>query len=254
MVEENGNKWAAYKVYSAIEHNDSEYIKTNEAPPEPEPDPQPDFSNRRLFRVLHDHERPAWGTQEARWGMPEVFVLVAPKKNNPNVYRECEVNVPATRAIQNMMWELFKEGTPDFSEEKRLKAFKQVYASGRAFMNFNGMDKGANYINNENLDASLPNFDKVRVCGGATISGEVVGNMLKVDTLKGPATLEYLLARPWLYFDAITVEARPSPFPQASYDDIYNRAYIPLISEVDVYYPLEELEEVSEIADPYRIT
>jgi len=224
-------------------------------PPDPEPEPEPVPSTRRLFRVLHDHERPPWGTEEPRWGMPEVYNLQAPKPNNPNAFDDCEVNVPATRAIQTMMWEIFKHGTPDFSEARQLKAFKRVYGSGRAFMNHNGMDTGANYINNENLDAKLPNFDKVRLCGGATVSGEVIGKWLKVDTLESAVTLEYLLARPWLYFEAIVVERRPKPFPQVEDVelDIYNRAYIPLISAVPGYLLLENLEEVSEIADPYMV-
>jgi len=234
LINDGNDTWMKLEdAYVAVNHNGNEYIKTDTNPA-----PEPPLSGRRLFRVLHDQEMgDLW-----RVGMPEVMI-----------FSDADV-VKATKEIQEMMYALFEHGTPDFTKDWRINRFESVYRSGRAFMNGKGMDQNANYITGERLDGELPKFDKARVCGGATISGEVIGNMLKVETLRDAVPLDYLLERPWLYFEAVASGNNITPFPQVIdiENDIYGKAYIPLISKGDVYFPLSELEEVSEIADPYR--
>ena len=106
------------------------------------------------------------------------------------------------------------------------------------------------YINKRDLSSeNLPAFDKVRVCGGSTISGKRDGNWVYIDTLDvyNPPTLEWLKARPWY-----TVHALSILFDEVSGKPVYDRfpqngAYptlIPLVTRLQIKLPAVMLKPV----------
>jgi len=210
----------------------------------PQP-PSPSLPNN-LWRVKHDIERP-----EGLWRkwVPEVYVLGPVHK----VYMTKDWQ-------ERVMWPLFLYGAPNLGTgEYARKKFTETYGCHRAFDNNHGWQckktpphgPFRNYITGEDLGKGLPAFDKPRVCGGATIAGEVNGDWLIVETLNKPVDIDWLVARPWLYFHATTVHADGTVgrFPQGDGSPVL----IPLVAEIPVRYRLEYLQKVDRIADPYTI-
>lgn len=225
----------------------------------PAPSPQ-----RRFWRVLHDYEIwrrkivvPSHGQilnattngWEWRLGYPEVFWLFDSH------------TVPFTERWQRLSFDLMRHFAPDINGKK----WRIVYDDHRAFMNGKGFWTSGSpydyvarrdYINNIDLNGENPAWDKIRVCGGATVSGYVDGDMLVVETLDyfNPPTLDWLLQRPWLFFRALVNEQSSGKpvvidFPQGGGYPVV----IPLVAMYPVRFPLAALQSVGEIADPYKI-
>lgn len=120
------------------------------------------------------------------------------------------------------------------------RGFRSLLSWDRAFTNGTGFDDPkrpprADYVNDRDTSAKLPRFDKVRVCGGAILHGKQIGEYLLVETLAGnkpPPDLEWVKARPWLYFRAVVVlpDGNVGDFPQNG----GNPVYIPLVSTAPV--------------------
>ena len=155
-----------------------------------------------------------------------------------------------------MCFDLLKHGQTQLTNAEAKKKYLQAYACHTAFANNHGYNCNQNrhgpfadFVGGHDLGAELPTLDKVRICGGATIKGVVVGTMLKVETLRGAIPIAELLEKPWLYFAAIASGEQPFIFPVGKGYPIY----IPLISNQDVYFPLNQLEQVSAISDPLYV-
>jgi hypothetical protein len=186
-----------------------------------------------IFRVLHDIELgPLW-----RQNVPEVFPL------NGN-------RTPFGRDWQLLSYAM----NPKMTGQK----WRSLYAYNRAFTNgtgFNGPEPKADHVNGFDLDAPEPAWDKARFCGGAGVSGTVLGPDLIVEILDGnaaPPTLEWLMARPWLYFHAVNVTADAiTKFPQNDGRPVL----VPLVGSGVAKYPLSKLQRwtAPELPDPYRI-
>lgn len=214
---------------------------------------------RKYWRVLHDYE--IWKKQfvypghgqfyhEEGWdwrkGMPEVFWLLGTHV------------VPFDERWQTLAYAM----NPGMGGEQ----FRVLYDDHRAFMNRTGFWTDPthfqeyvphdDYVNMIDLGTSLPKWDKIRVCGGATLSGTVDGDTLIVETLKYGTcpSWAWLEQYPWLYFHALSVGGTSSnpkavAFPQNN----GNRVLIPLVADGEVRFPLGALEEVNAIADPYEV-
>ena len=214
----------------------------------------------KYYRVLHDYEiwkrgfsHPAHGQfyhsegWDWRVGNPEVFWLFG------------GTATPFSDDWQRLSYEM---NQPAMTKSN----WRSVYDAGRAFMNGSGFPtptKGEprrDVINNKDLNSPLPEWDKIRVCGGATLRGTVDGDMLIVDTLKYGEPVpswDELKQKPWLYFHATTSSKKATGEPRIGrFPQNQNGEYpvlIPLVARSVVRFPLGALEEVSEIADPYRI-
>lgn len=128
----------------------------------------------------------------------------------------------------------------------------------RAFTNQNGFDKPndqrADYVNNRDLTKPLPKMEAL-VCGGATVAVDrIEGQYAWIKTLNGlnpPPPVEYILARPWLYFHATTVRPNGTvgSFPQSTGAEL-----VPLLTNRVVKYPLARLKKLDgRIPSPYVI-
>jgi len=191
----------------------------------------------QLWRLYHDIERgPLW-----RWRVPEVFPIGS---------------VPVTL---DRAWQLFTKAlNPDMTPTK----WRALFRYNTAFSNFgNGYDypdgtPKPDYINNVDLNATGKlRLDKVRVCGGALVTGTVSGTNLIVDVLDGnaaPPAVEDVAI--WHKFVALNVvnETTLSRFPQGDGADVW----IPLVSRETVKIPLAQLAKVDmtkPLPSPYMI-
>jgi hypothetical protein len=200
------------------------------------------FVDPRHGQFYHPDEGWAW-----RDGDPEVFWLI-------NSHR-----VPFNEAWQRLAYSM----NPGMTKGN----FRRLYDDHRAFMNYTGFwTEGsmwdayvphADYISGVDLNDPLPEWDKIRVCGGMTLRGTPDGGDVIVETLKYDQcpTLEWLMERPWLYFHAVTTheKADGSPAIYAFPQNNGNRVLVPLVAINEVRYPLGALQAVDAIADPYRI-
>ena len=186
-----------------------------------------------LYRVLHDVEMgPIW-----RSSLPEVFPL------NGN-------RTPFGKDWQILSYVM----NPAMTGQK----WRSLYAHNRAFNNgtgFNGPDPKADYVNSMDLSAPLPAWDKTRVCGGAVVTGTVVGPDLIIDILDGKEvapSLEWLMARPWYYFTAVNVTGGGiTNFPQND----GRPCLVPLVGSGIAKYPVAKLQKwtAAELPDPYTL-
>lgn len=199
------------------------------------------------WRIKHDAEMPmAWRIEKygenLRNGLPEVYVL-------------SETFVAMSPAIQH----LSKDINPMMLGEK----WRVLYDYMRAFTNktgFNGesadppLPPRADWVHNRDLTAELPAYDKVRICGGAFVTGKVSGRYLIVDTLS-PTTVpgvDWLIEHPQFFFHAVNTTATGiTRFPQGGGEDVL----IPLFSRFEAKIPIEQTVPWSsdELPDPYRI-
>lgn len=162
------------------------------------------------YRVCHDLEyQTQW--RGIRAAVPEVFHfdMSAPTK--------------LTKPWQELIMAL-NPGMP-------APAFRSLLKHDRAFCNkSNGFDykdvKRADFINGIDLGAKPPINDKCRCCGGAILRGKRNGDLLKIETLDGskpPPSIEWLRARPWLYFRCYTIrpDGTLGDFPQNGGKPVY---------------------------------
>ncbi len=205
--------------------------------------PQPQYPP--FWRVKHDAEMgPLWRT-----GVPEVFIML-----------------PVTATEFHKDWQLLSYTlntirNPIITADMTKKKWRALYDYERAFTNGTGFgdpsDPRADWVNNININKPNPRFDKPRLCGGATVTGIIDGNDLIVKTMNvnSVPSIEWLLARPWLYFDAVTVTKNGiGRFPQGTNG---NRVFVPLVTSKEVRYPLDKLEKLpanSPPADPYQLS
>lgn len=226
-------------------------IRTRKQSPPPEPPPVVKPPNQ-LWRVMHDYEictnKISWSGHGQLWeegrewdwraGYPEVFWCYGTHE------------VPFDEAWQRLT---FAQNNPI----QPLK-WREVFDDWRAFMNRTGFDHRPpsdpyytprrDYINQRDLSSDiLPAFDKVRVCGGATISGVRDGAWVYIDTLdvNNPPSLDWLRARPWFTFHAVSnlkINGKPviDRFPQNG----ANPTQIPLVTRTQVKLPVVMLEQI----------
>lgn len=185
----------------------------------------------QLYRVKHDLEMgPLWRTN-----VPEVYPL------NGN-------STPFGEDWQFLTFAMCPGITGNH--------WRSVYGTATAFMNgtgYGGSSPRADFVNGLNLSAALPRWDKTRVCGGAVVTGVESGANLIVSILDGtgPApTLDWIMARPWYRFHAITVysDGHVGEFPQN------NPVYVPLVGSGVATLPLVNLEKLplgALIPNPY---
>jgi hypothetical protein len=198
----------------------------------PEQDPVIEPPVPTLWRVLHDVE-----TAAGNWrpGKPEVHRLMP------------DHHVVLTEEIQ---W-LWRSMNPHMTDVK----FCKMFGNKLAFTNGSGFPGHANYILGEELEKPDPRFDQARTCGGALKIGQMVGDYLyleTIDTRRPIPSAEYVLARRWLFFDAVLSGDVIRMFPQGDGLPVF----VPLLTATDgVKLPMWKLQKWTGpgLPSPYQI-
>ena len=205
----------------------------------------PDVGERPVrYFVKRDWERDDYKGVITRPGMPMVFrmgELEDPRNGHYTRLTE-EWQFFWFDLCSNIVYMRYHE---ELNRDEFLYLAKRVTALGsddRAFTNEHGMNSFRNYLTGENPTAELPAIYTL-VCGGASINGEVIGDMLKVDHFDGtqsPPNVHEIdpFTDPRVFF-AVTVHAGPRVFhfPQLGGLDVP----VPIIASRDIYYPLKDL-------------
>jgi len=233
----------------------SPHIVLYEVEQEHEPEP-----TGNLFRILHD-------------GETELFT---PRRGMPEVYTLYDRAFPFTREMQELAYALFLYGALSLPNNLKGTRYSSVYQERKAFCNKKGYGSTnvINYILGDNVgneDSVLPEFDKVRICGGATVKGTIergyrwwnyvnknyqFEDVVWIETID-PANLPSLdaLINSGLYFHATTSYVqRAGQFPNGQQPElgIYEPTLVPLFSPWPVCWPLRYCQSVNAIANPYR--
>lgn len=192
-------------------------------------------------------------------GLPDVLYRVKHdvemwRPNSPEVYRvDPDQHVVLTKEIQFLIRDMNPTWTGD--------QFRLVLDNKTAFTNFTGFPGRHDYINNIDADKHDPAFDHVRVCGGALLKGVKQGEELlieAIDAFKPLPTAQYIMERPWLYFEAVTVDysvSLGSPIIRPLKVRWNKPVYIPILYSYPLTFPLDLLTEIqtaSGIPSPYR--
>jgi hypothetical protein len=233
-------------------------------------------SGTQFYRVLHDAEMPdpqsimnerLYGKGFSGWVKRMVAKFFRReelwREGVPEVYILSENKTDFTAGFQLQSYALNTVANPLITASIDPLKWRVLFDFMRAFTNGTGFnesgDPRVDFVNMRDIGAPLPKFDKARICGGALVTGVVDGNDLILETMNvygGAPTLDWLLARPWLYFDAVNVTANGiSRFPQGMNG---NRVFIPLVTSQVERYPLAKLKKLPlgyDVTkhDPYKI-
>lgn len=196
------------------------------------------YTRTAFGRVLHDAEMGGVRQEVLTRGksLPEVFQPLS--DHNPFS--------PLTKAWQ-LLW---KNLNPQITNLE----WRQLLHWQRAFTNNNGFERPGDprrdYVNQKDLTAPLPKIECL-LCGGALVSivretvfnGEEVYELDVLNGRKSPPPLEWVLRRPWLFYQAVSVSVTGivrsfsiSPYPE----------YVPFISlGLPVYMPKKNIKILS---------
>lgn len=184
-----------------------------------------------LWRVLHDAELPDSLRPVRNW----------PTDGVPEVYWGNREQTPFGKS-----WQLLSYAMNPGMDPLR---WRILYEYDTAFCNGTGFNEPgsprADYVNGRDLAAKDPMWQSLLFCGGATPTGQVDGADLIIDHLDGfgPApTLEWIMARPQYFFEALIVyqDGHLSKFP---YND-GRPVLVPLVGSGVARYPLSKLVRV----------
>lgn len=208
--------------------------------------PQPSVARPRLWRVLHEIEKP-----------PE-------ERFNP-------VNNPEVRSMYPRHFSNFGKEAQllTMAVNPRISPLKLtvVYDESTIITNNQGFglpdDPRANWFLNKDLDCDPPKVGAL-TCGGCVLTGFPTATNLIVTTLdyREIPTLEWFLQRPWFHTYMVTVDShlKPRPFPQGIQPNGENVPIVhPLIADTKQYpvitIPLKWLEEWTqpELPNPFTV-
>lgn len=159
-----------------------------------------------------------------------------------------------TRGWQELSFEMNNTNGLSMTSQK----WTSLYDWERVITNEQGMgkpgDPRVNYIEGTNIGAELPKVASL-LFGGNVITGASDGAYLWVETLDAsgpPPSLEYILARRWLYSIGTNVSKNGSVgrLPQGSGRDVL----LPIYASKPVKFPLSKLRRLRDdepIPNPY---
>ena len=218
---------------------------------EVEPPPPPPTVIYDGWRWLHGVE----GGRMPPLGMPEVVP--------PLETRALEM----TQAIQLLSWNLMRHFCPPMEPKKWRAAHKHDRAMNNGDQN--GYDGGiahADWVNNLDLKATLPRYDKMqRGFGGTFFRAVDEGDRLRcdpgihgIDATRALPSIETIVANNWFVYGVsigVNDPARISHFPQAYYDGIGYPLVYPFIFDRPIYFRKDEAERWvgDTLPDPLRI-
>ena len=193
-----------------------------------------------LYRVNHD-------TTLWRPNLPEVFPFF-PNHHTPFTrgYQllEYALNVALDNVMEGSEWRSLHDATTAFNNDQGF-----------------GMtgDPRVDWLNGKNIGAPEPKQEAL-VCGGAILKRKSVDSQYLypayIDGLRPAPTLEWVLARPYLFFDALSIDGSANGlvlrrFPQGD----GQRVRILLIASKPMKIPLSQVTKLKRnqpIPSPYQ--
>jgi hypothetical protein len=208
----------------------------------------------QLYRKLHDAEMSDYPLRYE----PTVMGFIQQVWNSlwrtgvPEVYPYSDHRTELTKEYQLLSYRINTTENPLITANMTPQKWRAVYDDHRWGMNGSGGyeaghggDVHCDWINMRDLTAPPPKFDKFRGFGGQLYTGVETNGMLAIETLRvqdQAPSLEWLLARPWLYMDALNVTSNGcSKFPQGTNG---NRVFVLNLSSQQEFIPLNQLQKL----------
>ena len=171
-------------------------------------------------------------------------------KSRPEIYR---VSPDHTTPLAEKHQRLWKNINPELSGIK----WRTLLGNTLAWTNQSGFPGRRDYINNMDMDKSLPNFDAARVNGGMIVQITLDGATAWVDSLLTGNTVqtpeEFLNTRRWSWGTGVTPTGNINYIQRLGIDGTYKRVRITLITVRKVWLPVDELHILKQgepIPDP----
>ena len=227
--------------------------------------------------------------------LPRISIHISPKATTPPLWMVkhsaftgtgVRSNVPAIVNLlaQSMKitleWQFYIRAINHAMELRHVSA---IFEYRKAFCNGTGFgdtsDPRRDHLLNENMDAPLPRFDKIRTCIRAAHTGEVSGDYLWLETMDGsqPPQLKPGKRQPrtvgeiniedyafnprdhrWLFFAANNIGGTGNVtawdhggFYPWFLDGKRQVTWLPLVGTFPVRIALSLVEEVTEVPSPY---
>lgn len=116
------------------------------------------------------------------------------------------------RGFQLVSYQINTPSNPNCTRAMDREQWRVLWGSGEAWMNGTGYnevgDPRADWVNMRDTTFDNPKLDKARVPCGALVTGKLEGEWLWMETLRvqdATPSLEWLIDRPWLLWDAVVV-------------------------------------------------
>lgn len=212
---------------------------------------KPVIEGRQFYRVPHDIERMNVDGDDLRYradgsrGTPRTVrnELGEPiLKAFPEVYRMFPGGPVVLDCTCQRLW---KDLNPKLSNKK----WATLLGNKLAWTNRTGFPGHYDCINNLETDATFPRYDEPRVCGGAIVTGTVVGDKLWIDSIRNNniPSLQVVQASPWLWYWGVSVSPDGSVqiITRDGIDGVNYGVIIPQFTDEPVYIPLNELHKLA---------
>jgi hypothetical protein len=159
-------------------------------------------------------------------------------KSRPEIYR---VEPDHTTPIAERHQWLWKDINPELSGIR----WATLLGNKLAWTNSSGFPGRRDYINNLDMDKSLPNFDAARVNGGMIVKITIDGNIAWIDSLLTsdpvPSVEYFLNTHRWSWGTGVTPKGTINYIPRLGIDGMYKHVRIPLITKQKIWLPIDEL-------------
>lgn len=197
----------------------------------------------QYYRVPHDIERFDW-PDDLRYrtdGSHGHGRFIQEGAFYPEVYRL----QPDHRTELDCYWQkLWKNLNPMLSD----KVHSSLLGTNRAWTNNTGFPDRYNCLTGEDEEARLPEFDAPRVCGGAYLTGEEIGDRFYLKSLfsnNHSYTPEEVLKTNWLWYwgTGVNPEGKVSIISRRGIDGRYYPVRIPIITEQRVWLSASHLHK-----------
>ena len=179
---------------------------------------------------------------------PAVFILGEARnnKNSHNVKMDRELQLFNADLMSLSEYGRLFDDLTKFEREHIGSAFRGVFGNTKAFANgvgYQGPEPKVDFVNQKDIGAELPAYDKIRTCGTNSHTGIEIGRMLQVNTfdpndLPKNYGVEILQDARVLWATIQYRGGAVGPFPNLS-----KGVPLALVSRYPVYYPLENLEK-----------
>lgn len=192
-----------------------------------------DLSNKFQGRVYRG---------DGHWDGPVRGVVRDSGKALPEVYRILPDQVTP---LYDRWIHLWRDLNPDLDDNH----FCTLLGNNLWLTNGTGWPGRRNVILGQDLDAAFPAFHAPITTGGSVHKGIEKDGNLQIESLlvdQPTPTVEYVLARPWLWFwgTAVTTSGRVNMITRKNRSGVYIPVRVPFITSQPVYLPLNQLDKL----------
>lgn len=200
----------------------------------------------QLWRVPHDVERYNLDAGDFRYAGKRVGVVRKEIRDagvaRPEIYRCTPDHTTPIGEAHQWLW---RNINPELSGDK----WRSLLGNYLAWTNQSGFPGRHDFVNNKDVNESLPNFHASLVNGGWVFEGEEDGNKVWINNLlisdPIPNVVAFLASRKWSYGTSVIPKTgNINIITRLGMDGNYKQVRIPFLTKRRVYLPKDELHKL----------